>query len=134
MSRNVRLKKIRRIMDGGRPRVLDLFAGCGGLSLGFHRACFDIVGALEIDPLAAASHRLNFHRPFEDVNPEALAKDITKIEPNELVGEFEGKSTVDDSVDVIVGGPPCQAFARVGRAKLRFLVTAGHFSPGLAGS
>jgi DNA (cytosine-5)-methyltransferase 1 len=119
MSRNVRLKKIRRIMDGGRPRVLDLFAGCGGLSLGFHRAGFDIIGALEIDPLAAASHRLNFHRPFEDVEPEALAKDITKIEPNELVGEFEGKSTVDDSVDVIVGGPPCQAFARVGRAKLR---------------
>jgi DNA (cytosine-5)-methyltransferase 1 len=106
-------------MDGGRPRVLDLFAGCGGLSLGFHRAGFDMVGALEIDPLAAASHRLNFHDSLEDVTPEALAKDITETEPGELVRQFTAKSAVDDSIDVVVGGPPCQAFARVGRAKLR---------------
>jgi DNA (cytosine-5)-methyltransferase 1 len=104
---------------GDAPRVLDLFAGCGGLSLGFQRTGFEIVGDIEIDPLAAASHWLNFHGSLETLRPEDLAKDITKIEPGDVVSEFAPGSPADEAIDVIVGGPPCQAFARVGRAKLR---------------
>jgi len=85
MRRNVRLKKIRRIVGGGRPRLLDLFAGCGGLSLGFHHGGFDIVGSLELDPLAAASHELNFRGSFGGVDPEDLAKDITWREGGRVV-------------------------------------------------
>lgn len=113
--------KIARLKAGGRPRVMDLFAGCGGISLGFHTAGFDLVGAVEIDKAAAKSHALNFHK---DISPElfsahAKARDITAIEPDELLREYGLEGSVDSQIDVVVGGPPCQAFARVGRAKLR---------------
>ena len=54
--------KIARLQQGGVPRVLDLFAGCGGLSLGLQRAGFSILAGLDSDPQASASHALNFTR------------------------------------------------------------------------
>ncbi len=103
-----------------RPRVLDLFAGCGGLSLGFQAAGFEIVSALESDELAARSHAINFFkgRPAEVIDHHATPRDITCIDPEELVSEFK-LGNVADAFDIIIGGPPCQAYARVGRAKLR---------------
>jgi DNA (cytosine-5)-methyltransferase 1 len=95
--------------------VLDLFSGCGGLSLGFKAAGFDIAAAVELDPDAAASHGANFH---PDDPRHANARDITKLTPEALAEELELGDVVS-AVDVIVGGPPCQAFARVGRSKLR---------------
>ena len=100
--------QLARVAHGEPPRVLDLFAGAGGLSLGFQRAGFRIDGAVEMDPLAARTHARNFH-PGE-TRLHDVARDITRTEPEEL-----GL----DAVDVLVGGPPCQAYARVGRAKLR---------------
>jgi DNA (cytosine-5)-methyltransferase 1 len=101
-------RQLARMARGEPPRVLDLFAGAGGLSLGFQRAGFRIDGAVEIDPFAARTHARNFHP--DDVGRHGVARDITLMEPDEL--GF-------DAVDVLVGGPPCQAYARVGRAKLR---------------
>lgn len=109
------LSKIARLGHGSAPRVLDLFAGCGGLSLGFQAAGFDIVAAVEFDPDAAASHGANFH-PGDPRH--AVARDITHLTPDALADELE-LGDVAAAVDVIVGGPPCQAFARVGRSKLR---------------
>ena len=109
------LKKIARLTDGVKPRVLDLFSGCGGISLGFSAAGFTVSAAVESDPEAAASHGGNFH-PGDPVH--ARPRDITKTSPDDLVRELElGK--VAEAFDVLVGGPPCQAFARVGRPKLR---------------
>jgi DNA (cytosine-5)-methyltransferase 1 len=108
-------RKIARIRAGGKPRLLDLFAGCGGLSLGFQAAGFTLQAAVEFDADAARSHGLNFHRG----DPKhGRARDIITTHPEELVAELE-LGSVADAVDVIVGGPPCQAFARVGRPKLR---------------
>ncbi|HEY4035597.1 MAG TPA: DNA cytosine methyltransferase [Ktedonobacteraceae bacterium] len=115
-----RKQKLNRIRGGGIPRVLDLFAGCGGLSLGFHTAGFEIVGSVEFDPLAAKSHALNFHKKpgiLQEVH--AQARDITKVEPEQLIAELQMSSDIENNIDIIIGGPPCQAFARVGRAKLR---------------
>src|SRR5690348_3440640 len=57
-------KKLARLAgDPTAPlRVLDLFAGCGGLSLGFKAAGCEIVAAVEIDELAARSHAMNFFK------------------------------------------------------------------------
>lgn len=108
-------QKIARIRAGEQPRVLDLFAGCGGISLGFTAAGFTVSAAVEFDPEAAASHGRNFH----DEDPaHSTARDITRTKPDDLVREL-GLGKASGAFDVLVGGPPCQAFARVGRPKLR---------------
>ncbi|MEQ6916284.1 DNA cytosine methyltransferase [Halomonas aquatica] len=114
-------QKIQRLRDGEAPRVLDLFAGCGGISLGFQAAGFKNVGAVEFDPAAARSHAMNFHRDASDTMKEVhgQARDIVQTEPVDLLREFGLEGDPTEHVDVVVGGPPCQSFARVGRAKLR---------------
>lgn len=109
------LNRLNRLSQGGRLRVLDIFSGCGGLSLGFHANGFEIAGAVEFDKDAAASHGANFH-PGDARH--ARPRDITKLTPQALADEL-GLGPVDQAIDVLVGGPPCQAFARVGRPKLR---------------
>ena len=107
-------RKLERLRSGQPPRVLDLFAGCGGLSLGLHRAGFHIAGAIEKDMHAARSHGLNFH---DAADSHSRARDVA-TSPAHLVRDLD-LGPPEDAFDVIVGGPPCQAFARVGRPKLR---------------
>lgn len=107
--------KIARLARGAKPRVLDLFAGCGGLSLGFLTAGFQIAAAVEFDPEAAASHGANFH-PGDPRH--AVARDITELAPDALAKALD-LGPAGSAIDVLIGGPPCQAFARVGRSKLR---------------
>jgi DNA (cytosine-5)-methyltransferase 1 len=118
MQKLCRERKIQRLKAGKKPRVLDLFAGCGGISLGFDLSGFEISAAIEFDPIAARTHALNFHLDDPRFEKHAEARDITKIEPDELIEEL-ALGDKQSAIDVIVGGPPCQAFARVGRAKLR---------------
>jgi DNA (cytosine-5)-methyltransferase 1 len=108
-------EKISRLRTGAKPRVLDLFSGCGGLSLGFGAAGFEIAAAVENNPTAAASYGANFHA---DDPLHAVARDITATTPGQLVRELK-LGRVAEAFDVVIGGPPCQAFARVGRSKLR---------------
>ncbi len=108
-------RKLDRVRAGSKPRLLDLFAGCGGISLGFKASGFEISAAVELDPDAARSHGINFH----EGDPRHCAPiDITKTAPKILCDRLD-LGCVEDAFDVIVGGPPCQAFARVGRSKLR---------------
>lgn len=103
-----------------RPRVLDLFAGCGGMTLGFVRAGCESVGGVEIDPDATATYGHNFHRlPDGSVDQRhTRPTDIEKVNAPSLL-ESWGFSEHQMAVDVLIGGPPCPAFARIGRAKLR---------------
>lgn len=100
--------------------MLDLFSGCGGISLGFEAIGFAISAAIEIDPVAADTHATNFfrHEPDADRARHRQARDIVRLEPSELSDAF-GWANPERAIDVITGGPPCQAYARVGRAKLR---------------
>lgn len=119
-------EKHQRLLQGNAPRVLDLFAGCGGISLGFHSAGYKINAAIEFDKVAAGSHALNFYSSEDSHSTKhAEARDITTIEPEPFMREM-GFPYPETAIDVIVGGPPCQAFARVGRAKLREVAEHPH--------
>lgn len=114
-------EKLVRIRSGAPPRYMDLFAGCGGISLGFLTAGFAPVASVEVDAWAALSHGANFgprssggDHPGHHVSRNAVEED-----PKTIFAELGLVGDVGDQVDVLVGGPPCQAFARVGRAKLR---------------
>jgi len=113
--------KLRRIQSGHPPRYMDIFAGCGGISLGFLTAGFQPVASVEIDLHAAQSHGANFgpRSMGGDQQAHHVARDVTKEDPATIFAELGIQGPVYDQVDVLVGGPPCQAFARVGRAKLR---------------
>ncbi len=108
-------QKAKRIAAGGTPRLLDLFAGCGGLSLGFLAAGCQPTAAVELDRTAARSYGVNFHSGDER---HQQPRDIIFTTPQSLASEF-GLDNPSRAFDIVVGGPPCQAFARVGRSKLR---------------
>ncbi|MAO91643.1 MAG: DNA (cytosine-5-)-methyltransferase [Rhodospirillaceae bacterium] len=89
-----------------RPKAVDLFAGAGGMSLGFEQAGYDIVAAVEIDPIHAATHKFNF--------PECaiLPKSVSDVSGNEILRAAD--LSVGD-VDLVFGGAPCQGFSLIGQ-------------------
>ena len=88
-----------------KPTVIDLFAGVGGLSLGFEQVGFDVVLANEYDKEIAAAYQRNHHKT------KMVVGDITALDLEETFGSFAGK------IDVIIGGPPCQGFSQKGQRK-----------------
>lgn len=113
--------KLRRVRAGGSIRYMDMFAGCGGISLGFLTAGCTPVASVESDPLAALSHGANFGPRSAGGDRPALhvARDAVTETAETVFADLGLNGEVCDQIDVLVGGPPCQAFARVGRAKLR---------------
>lgn len=86
-----------------KPKIIDLFCGCGGLSLGFENAGFEISLALDIWSDAVETYNKNHW------NPVAICKDIHELE-SEYLKEF-GK---ENNIVGVVGGPPCQGYSTVG--------------------
>ena len=90
---------------------IDLFCGCGGFSLGMERAGFSVLAALDFNHEAIQVFAKNFPHV-----PNVLEKDLTQFPPAELAKLISQPSTLNSqppSVDVIVGGPPCQGFSTV---------------------
>lgn len=83
-------------------RVIDLFSGCGGLSLGFANAGYEILAAYDNWQPAINVYKLNFDHPI-------IQKDLSKFDENDIK-EFSGYKP-----EMIIGGPPCQDFSSAGK-------------------
>lgn len=93
-------------MTKKRPIAVDLFAGAGGMTLGFEQAGFDVLTSVEIDPIHCAIHQFNF--PFWTV----LCKNV---EETTGAGIRNSSQIANQEIDVVFGGPPCQGFSLMGK-------------------
>lgn len=84
-------------------RVIDLFAGCGGMSLGFETAGFDVVAAFDNWDAAITIYESNFSHPIykRDLSTDDVIQQISDLQP-----------------DLIMGGPPCQDYSIAGKREL----------------
>ena len=96
-------------MNNTRPIAIDLFAGAGGMTLGFEQAGFDVIASVEIDPIHCAIHEYNF--PFW----KTICRDIQKTTGSEI---RQLSKIGNCSIDVMFGGPPCQGFSLIGKRLL----------------
>lgn len=89
----------------GELKIINLFSGAGGFSLGAKRAGFDIAGSVEIDSQAISVYKRNFP------NTPLWPKDISTVSATEILQNFDLKV---GEIDGIIGGPPCQGFSHMG--------------------
>ena len=95
---------------------IDLFSGCGGLSEGFLKLNFKGLCHIDFDKYACntlANRLKDYNISNEEVKKTVLHRDLTKHETvDEILNCVNGQA-----VDLLIGGPPCQAFSTVGRAQ-----------------
>lgn len=87
------------------PRLVDLFCGCGGMSLGFQEAGFDVIEAFDNWQPALDTYASNFNHPVTAMDlsdDESVSDYIANLHP-----------------DIIIGGPPCQDFSIAGKREFR---------------
>lgn len=104
-----------------RPTVVDLFCGAGGFSLGFHAAGCRISAAVDIDEDAGQTFQHNFRTLQPAVPLGVFSGDDGDLESFDL--ELLASNGLPD---ILIGGPPCQGFSRLGRAKLDSLSDEGY--------
>ncbi len=92
-----------------RPIAVDLFAGAGGMTLGFEQAGFDVLAAVEIDPIHCATHKYNFPQ-WKVLCTSLVEATGEEIRNQSKIGSRE--------IDVVCGGPPCQGFSLMGKRAL----------------
>lgn len=96
-------------------KFIDLFAGCGGLSEGFYKQGYKALLHLEINKYACKTletRMRHYGYSEKEIEDAVMCDDITR---EGIISDMEKR--IHDSVDVIIGGPPCQAFSTVGRAQ-----------------
>lgn len=93
---------------------IDLFAGCGGLSEGFYKQGYNALAHVEIDHFACETLKTRMrYYGYQNADTAVLEADITSKDIVKRISDVVG----DNTVDIIIGGPPCQSFSPLGKAK-----------------
>ena len=92
-------------MNYKKPIAIDLFSGCGGLTEGLKQAGFNVVAAVEINPIFVETYRLNHG------NVKIWTEDIRNVKLNEFKRRLGIKK---GQLDLLAGCPPCQGFSTIG--------------------
>ena len=92
--------------NGATGTMVDLFCGCGGFSLGAELAGFRSIAAVDVDPTLQSGYRRNFPRSRA---VQASIVDLDRSDWSQLIGKVRP--------DLLIGGPPCQGFSRIGRRR-----------------
>lgn len=93
---------------------IDLFAGCGGLSEGFYRQGFEALAHVEINHWACETLRARMkYYGYKNVEEEVIEHDITS---DDIISRLDN-AIKGRPVDIIIGGPPCQAYSTAGRVR-----------------
>ena len=93
---------------------IDLFAGCGGLSEGFYRMGFKALAHVEINHWACETLRTRMkYYGYKNIDKEVIEHDITS---SDIIERIED-ATKGETPDIIIGGPPCQAYSTAGRVR-----------------
>lgn len=87
-----------------RYSAIDLFSGCGGLTLGLKQAGFRVIGAVDNDPLSVQTYKANHHHVI------VWERDIRKLSVREVKDKLRLKR---GDLDLLAGCPPCQAFSTI---------------------
>lgn len=95
-----------------KPKAVDIFCGCGGISSGLTKAGYDVIAGIDIEKKYLASFRHNFR------DAKALSADITTIPPDKFMSMI---GILPMQLDILVGGPPCQGFSKNVPRKNRYL-------------
>lgn len=104
--------RLTQMIEANKPKAIDLFCGCGGISAGLRSAGFRILAGVDIEPKYMAT----FMHNFSDAN--SLKIDLSTYNPHDLmrtIGIERGE------LDVLAGGPPCQGFSKNVPRKFRYL-------------
>lgn len=103
-----RTHEVRLNSENNKPNLIDLFSGAGGLSLGLSQAGFKIIFANDIDKSSLRTYSFN--------HPEVNGKNVTFGGIEKLTSKIH--EYINEPVDLIVGGPPCQGFSNANRQRL----------------
>ena len=94
--------------DSNKPSFVDFFAGAGGLSCGFVQAGFKVCFANDFEDVCVRTYRFN--------HPELPSEKVVKGDIRHIVNSIE--DYIDDDVDVVIGGPPCQGFSSANQQRI----------------
>lgn len=105
-------KKRKELQDeedkANKPKMVDFFAGAGGLSCGFTQAGFKVCFANDFEDVCVRTYRYN--------HPELPSQKVLKEDIRKIVDNIE--DYVNEDIDIVVGGPPCQSFSSANQRRI----------------